>query len=79
MNSSWEVLPTNEEKKVCGLPVEKAEGIVRAFVQGSTKEEIARVFRVKKSVVSEIIGIARSVRNAPSSALPIFRKTHLLK
>ena len=68
----WEVLPPVEEKKVCGLSAEKAEAIIRAFVEGSTKVEIARVFRVSQKVVSEVIQTAQAVTNRnPIFAPPI--------
>ena len=78
----WEVLSPVEEKRVCGLSAEKAERIVRAFIGGSTKTEIARVFGVSRKVVSEVIQMARAVadHNAPifTAPTPIFRKPLLL-
>jgi hypothetical protein len=85
-NFKWEVLPAKEAEEVCGVPAEKALQIVTAFIEGSAKSEIARVFEVRVKVVSQIIQTAQNIahRNqgylsAAFATSPILKKSYLLK
>jgi hypothetical protein len=77
---SWDVLPPEQEVRICGVTAEKATRIVRAFAAGATKNEIARIFAVKQPVVSQIINEAKrlAMSGSPGVAIPVVSMTQVL-
>ena len=65
---SWEVVPSEETRvgqSVMAHP--KAQSILSAFIEGATKQEIARVFGLKEKLVRAVIAAQPSFHPYPNT------------